>query len=172
MTEIDPTKGTAAEADVLGHAWSWFVVHSAQRMQGINYFLVAIALVVAGYGASFAGKNYIVALAIGVLGLGVTYTFWMLDRRTRQLIKASEEPLRFVEAEIARRSGVDSINILDNVEKPDPGHLTYTKALEVLMFLVAVLMLVAIVASIAYIDWPATADIRTTPTPTPSSIQP
>lgn len=166
MSEPDATAATSAESEAMKHAWDWFSVHSAQRMQGINFFLVSIGFVMAGYGVAFTGGNFVVAVTAGILGVGLTYTFWMLDRRTRQLVKASETPLRIVEASIARRSGVDSIRIVEAVEDAPKRHLTYTQAFNVLLLLVFVLMLVAVGAALT--ELVAALELAPAPTPLPS----
>jgi hypothetical protein len=34
------------------HAWSWFSMHAQQRMQTLNFFLIAMAFLAAAYGTS------------------------------------------------------------------------------------------------------------------------
>jgi hypothetical protein len=47
----------ADEIKALDHAWNWFSLHAAQRMQTFNFFLVAIAFLVAAY-ASLLDKSH------------------------------------------------------------------------------------------------------------------
>jgi hypothetical protein len=119
-------------------------------MQGINYFLVGTAFVVAGYGATFQSKNYVVAAAVAALGAGVALAFWMLDARTRQLVKAAEVPIRQIERSMAARAGIDSLRLVDAVEKPAPATSSYRGVMRVLCTMVALWMLVALVVAIGY----------------------
>jgi hypothetical protein len=118
-------------------------------MQGINFFIVGTALVVAGYGAAFQGGNFLVAAGMALLGGGVTLAFWMLDVRTRQLVKAAEVPLRVLQERLARDSGLASLELVEAVERPQQGASSYSGVLRVLYVAVAGLMVVAVIAALA-----------------------
>jgi Flp pilus assembly protein TadB len=78
-------------------AWQWFALHSGQRMQLVNFWLVSTAFLVAAFVQAKIGR--LSALAIGVAALGViaSLAFQQLDERTRRLIRIAEAALLHIE---------------------------------------------------------------------------
>jgi hypothetical protein len=85
------------------HAWNWFALHAAQRMQTFNFFLVATALLVAAY-ATLLEKHRDAACVVAVLGAWLSLWFNRVDYRNRQLVKAGERALSISEAQLAARA--------------------------------------------------------------------
>jgi hypothetical protein len=56
----------------LEHAWNWFNLHAAQRMQTFNFFLVATAFLIAAY-ASLLEKLPLAALAVALIGAWISF---------------------------------------------------------------------------------------------------
>src|SRR5437773_1673680 len=79
--------------EALSHAWNWFSLHAAQRLQSFHFFLIATAFLVAAY-ATLLEKRPGAAFAVGLLGAWVSFWFNRLERRTKQLVKAGEAALR------------------------------------------------------------------------------
>lgn len=109
------------EKAALDHAWGWFSTHAQQRVHGINLYLVGFALAVAGYGALFELKSYALAAVVALAGVFLSIAFWLLDERNRLLVKMGERPLGELQAILAERSGIDSMNILRAVDAESRG---------------------------------------------------
>lgn len=80
-------------------AWDYFQLHSSQRLTTFNFYLVISSVVTAGLVSTFQ-KNFGFPQAGVLLGFFLSFfsfTFWVLDRRNRQLIKNAEAALRFFE---------------------------------------------------------------------------
>jgi len=133
MTSDD--SGTGARADDLGvaleHAWAWFSLHAAQRMQLVNFLLISAAFIVAGYATALRNGTEVAAGAIAVAGVVVALGFWRLDVRTRELVRAAEAPLRELQDELATRTGVTSLRLVDAVAVTGPL-TSYASVLRVL----------------------------------------
>jgi hypothetical protein len=74
------------------HAWRYFALHSAQRTTVFNFFVASAGLTLSGLGYVLATSAFPRHFAV-VAGLGavlLAFTFWKLDQRVVQLIKASE----------------------------------------------------------------------------------
>jgi len=110
---------------VFDHAWNWFNLHAAQRMQTFNFFLVTTAFLIAAY-ATLLEKLPLAALVIALVGSWIAFWFTRLDNRTRQLIKAGEEVLKTCQSAMARRTNIPTIEILEAVDKPTEDALSYT----------------------------------------------
>ena len=137
----------------LDHAWNWFALHAAQRMQTFNYFLIVTGFMVAGYSSLLENQNS-VAIGVALLGAWVSYWFSRLDSRTRQLIKAGEETLKLLQARLATRAKLQEINMLANVERTDLGASSYTKVIFVIEWSVTAGFLIAAIyaAKLAFHD--------------------
>ena len=71
------------EKQALSHAWNWFSLHAAQRMQCFNFFLIATAFMTAAYATLFVSRQYWVAFAIATLGFLFSVCFHRLEVRTK-----------------------------------------------------------------------------------------
>jgi hypothetical protein len=85
--------------DTFTYAWSWFALHSGQRLQMVNFWLVAVAFL----GTAFvqARASNLPAVAVGISGAGAvaSVAFLLIDARTRELLRVAERALREIEDE-------------------------------------------------------------------------
>ena len=81
-------------------AWDYFALHAQQRLTTVNFYLVVATALTAGAVASFdesfrfPGLRFPTGLLLSLL----SFAFWRLDFRNRELIKAAEAALRSFEA--------------------------------------------------------------------------
>ena len=103
----DPDINTSAQS----YAWSWFALHAGQRLQLVNFWLVAVAFLATAFVQ--ARSSHLVAIAFGVSVTGVvsSLAFMRLDARTRQLIRVAENALRSFEVR-RTAAGLDEVNEL------------------------------------------------------------
>jgi len=127
---------------VRDHAWDWFALHAAQRMQTFNFFLVATAFLMAAYG-SLLEKHPLAAAAVAVVGAWLAFWFTRLDARMRQLVKAGENVLRIAQARLAERSAVAELEIVKAVEEPTSGASTYRMVIGLVEWTIVVVFLFA-----------------------------
>ena len=81
-------------------AWNYFALHAQQRLTTVNFYLVVATTLTAAAVASF-GENFGfpgLRLPTGLLLSLLSFVFWRLDFRNRELIKAAEAALRSFEA--------------------------------------------------------------------------
>jgi hypothetical protein len=123
------------------HAWAWFALHAGQRMQNLNFFLVATSFLIAGYGALHEKHP---GAAVGVAAIGAWIALWFnrIDLRTRQLVRAAEGALETAEARLANRTNVESINMLAAVKQPSSGASSYRLAIAMIQWAIALAFLV------------------------------
>jgi hypothetical protein len=100
-----------AETKAQTYAWNWFALHAGQRLQLVNFWLVAVAFLASAYVQ--ARSNHMVAIAFGVSVTGVvsSLAFVRLDVRTRQLVQVAENALRYFEAS-GVAAGMDEVTEL------------------------------------------------------------
>ncbi len=127
----DGRQRPAAEV-ALGHAWDWFALHARQRMQCVNFFLVAVAFLVAAFVTALKEGHEPVAAAIGLLGAGVTAWFHRLEIRTKELVKAGEAAMEPLERRLADTMGVEALDIVRRVRTPGTEGTSYGYVLRML----------------------------------------
>lgn len=100
-----------AETKAQTYAWNWFALHAGQRLQLVNFWLVAVAFLAAAYVQ--ARSNHMAAIGFGVSVTGVvsSLAFMRLDVRTRQLVQVAENALRYFEAS-GSAAGMDEVTEL------------------------------------------------------------
>jgi hypothetical protein len=83
-------------------AWQAFAAHAGQRLTTFNFYIVLSSLLITAIAATFQKDfrlPYLGAVVGGLLAF-VSYLFWRLDKRNRELIKLSESALKHFEAAI------------------------------------------------------------------------
>jgi hypothetical protein len=124
------------------HAWNWFALHAAQRMQTFNFFLVAIAFLIAAYGSLLERHGYAAAV-VAVVAAGLAVGFNRLDRRCRQMVKAGEKALAPMQAELAELTANPSLKILVSVEKPGKWASSYGRVIDAIQWSICGVSIVA-----------------------------
>ena len=107
-----PDRDGDSDKIALEHAWSWFALHATQRMQLVNYWLLAVAFLSTALVAAFVNEKYAVAGAISVMGMVSTISFHRLEGRTFVLVKAGESALRRFQRALAKSTGYEEMEIL------------------------------------------------------------
>jgi hypothetical protein len=95
------------------HAWSWFSLHAAQRMQMLNYWLVAMAFLTAAYVSALDAGASGLAATIGAAGGVASLCFHALERRTRELVGVAEIALRDLEHQLATSTSLESLRLVE-----------------------------------------------------------
>ena len=87
-------------ASLQSYAWNWFALHAGQRLQLVNFWLVAVAFLAAAFVQAKASHLTAIAFGVSVTGAVSSLAFVRLDVRTRQLVRVAENALsRYFEKE-------------------------------------------------------------------------
>lgn len=132
----------------MDHAWSWFTLHAGQRMQVINFFLVSLALVIAGFGAAYQADSRPLTLIISAVGTAMSLSFLMLEIRTRALVKIAEQALRVLEEDLSREVRIPAMRFVLLADEPSHKQVSYSTAIRLLMGASIVLLASAFVISL------------------------
>jgi len=90
----------ADHAIKMKYAWDWFQYHADQRLKSFNYFVVVLALLVAGYGAALkegvSNPDKVApysrfAVAIAVFGIMISLAFLVIEVRNYELVECSRK---------------------------------------------------------------------------------
>jgi hypothetical protein len=136
--------------DARSYAWNWFALHSGQRMQLVNFWLVAVAFLGAAFVQARTGNLRAVAVGICVAGAVSSVGFAMLDARTRRLVLLGEVALKTLED--ARAAAGEDAN--PRLVTGSPGARasrlsSYRVVIEAMQLTVAVLFAAAAVITVA-----------------------
>ncbi|HEX8662927.1 MAG TPA: hypothetical protein VF744_02715 [Beijerinckiaceae bacterium] len=93
-------------------ALEWFKIHADQRLKVFNFFIIIAGFSIGGFFTALQARNPIAASVIGFALACVSYCFYQLDRRTRQLIHISEHVLNISLERLARELNIDAINLV------------------------------------------------------------
>jgi hypothetical protein len=116
-----PTDSDEIAKQAREHAWEWFALHATQRMQALNFFIVATAFLIAAY-ASLLEKHPAAAAVLAVVGAWLTFWFNRLDARSLQLVEAGRRALRVSQRRLAALAENPDLKILDaTVKSPASG---------------------------------------------------
>ncbi len=127
----DDRQGASDQA-ALTHAWNWFHLHAGQRMQCINFFLVAVAFLVAAFVTVLKEQQYAVGAAVGLLAAWLSWWFHRLELRTRELVKAGERAMKPLQRRLSEEVGIPELDILRLVETPEKKWTSYGDVIWVL----------------------------------------
>jgi hypothetical protein len=117
------------------HSWDWFALHANQRMQGVNFFLVAAAFLTAAYGSAIQYAHPVVATGVAALGVLFSGVFYAFEVRVRELIKTGERALGQAQHKLAIVTGIEEFEICRLVEKPRYPITSYHAVIRGLYFL-------------------------------------
>src|SRR2546429_5431610 len=90
------------------YAWNWFALHAGQRLQLVNFWLVAVAFLATAYVQARSSHMTAIAFGVSVTGVVSSVAFMRLDVRTRQMVQVAENALRRFEAS-AVAAGMDEV---------------------------------------------------------------
>lgn len=94
------------------HAWAWFTVHANQRMQLVNFWLIAMAFLTAALASTLGDGRWPIGLVVALAGSLSTAAFHRLDRRTRELVNLAESALLHFQQDLANFAEVPELNIV------------------------------------------------------------
>ena len=133
-----------------GYAWNWFAPHSGQRLQLVNFWLVAVAFLAAAFVQARGSHQVAIAFGVSLTGAVSSLAFMRLDVRTRQLVQVAEEALgSFEKAQTA--AGVDKVFELVAASQQARTRRfdSYRVIIQGLQLTVATIFLIAAIYSVA-----------------------
>jgi hypothetical protein len=100
-----------SETTAQSYAWNWFALHAGQRLQLVNFWLVAVAFLASAFVQARSSHLFAIAFGVSITGVVSSLAFMRLDIRTRQLIQVAEDALRHFESNLAA-AGLDEVTEL------------------------------------------------------------
>lgn len=132
-------------ADIL---WKYFELHSNQRIQMMNFYLVAISLFFTGLITLMSSEKDMEVYEIGICIaiIFVTWIFYNLDKRTKLMIKRCEDSIKSLEAEKMKKFGSKiMIFTIDEEKKEIERELSYSDLFLLLYLFIVVLAVLGLI---------------------------
>ncbi|MCM1063266.1 MAG: hypothetical protein NC420_02150 [Eubacterium sp.] len=87
------------DKDYMDMLWNYFELHSGQRMQLMNFFIVLESLMVAGLISLLSAENNLSIWECGICAGMIFFAaiFYGLDRRTKKMIQLCESSIKMLE---------------------------------------------------------------------------
>ncbi len=94
---------------VMSQAWSYFQLHSNQRLTTFNFYLIIVSLLASSLFITFQKdyQNNYLGIPIGLLIIFLSFIFWKIDERNRSLIKLAEDALKYFEQQYPFEDNAD-----------------------------------------------------------------
>lgn len=86
------------------YTWDYFQLHAEQRLKTFEFYIVMATVLLSGYGVSLQEKELMpISVVLGILLTILSFVFWKLDVRNKQLIKNAEQALKIIENECTQK---------------------------------------------------------------------
>ena len=93
------TNNELSENDFVKILWDYFAIHAKQRIQMLNFYIVLETFFITGLLTLFQldGNLTVFRLLLSASIIFFSFVFGALDKRTKEMIKFSEDALKIVE---------------------------------------------------------------------------
>ncbi|MCK4369162.1 MAG: hypothetical protein KAV68_05840 [Dehalococcoidales bacterium] len=144
------------------YIWNYFQVHAAQRLTTFNFYILISTLIATGFLIVIKDMP-ILALLLSVVLILLSFVFWKLDARNKQLIRIAEAGLKYLESkdEIADKTREPHILNIFSYEEAQTKELrskktkwiwnkvfTYSTCFNIVFIVFAVLGLFGVIFSV------------------------
>ena len=83
------------------YAWAYFSLHAEQRLKTFHFFIIITAFVFTVLTAFIEVINGSIWMSVPMFSISIlSYAFWQLDKRNKELVRVGEEALTKLEAEL------------------------------------------------------------------------
>jgi hypothetical protein len=130
--DTNVTNHSPVDRTAFDYAWGYFALHSGQRLQSVNFFILAVAFLAATYVSAIVAGKPGLAAGLALLGATSSFLFYRIERRVRGLIHAAEAALLPMEDAMAANTSNANLQILKKVESVAGDAWSYSKVFRTL----------------------------------------
>lgn len=139
-----------SDLEVRTYVWNWFALHAGQRLQLVNFWLVAVAFLASAYVQSQISHLRPIAAGVALIGTVASLAFQRLDVRTRRLSQVAEDALVEFEADWIAHGSSELVALATRSRNtPRPWIDSYRKIIQGLQLTVAVVFFGALIYVLA-----------------------
>ena len=116
MTDNDQESNRLPQlTDALDHAWRWYDLRINTGMQILNFYLLAIAVLVSGYVSALNSRNQGLAIVVAIIAATVTIFTYVVGVRQDYVASLALSPMQEIEDRLANASDIDSIRLVEQL---------------------------------------------------------
>jgi hypothetical protein len=139
-----------SDSEQRAYAWNWFALHAGQRLQLVNFWLVAVAFLATAFVQSEISHLRPIAAGVSLIGAVASIAFQRLDMRTRMLGRIAEDALRQFEAEWVSLGASDFIALVKRSNEVKQRRMdSYRLIIQGLQVSVATVFIAAFIYAVA-----------------------
>jgi hypothetical protein len=97
----------------LDHAWRWHDLRISCGLQILNFYLLAIAVLITAYVSALNARNYTVSVAVALAGAAVTASTYMVGVRQDHVARLALTPIQELEGHLANGLDIDSLRLVE-----------------------------------------------------------
>lgn len=79
------------------YVWNYFIAYAQARLTTFRFYLVFCTILIAGLAAIVATSEKWLAISLGLLLSFLSFIYWKIDIRHKDLIKQAEQALEYLE---------------------------------------------------------------------------
>jgi hypothetical protein len=110
--EHSPDRDTELLIAALNHAWAWYDARINRGLQVVNFFLLALAVLIAAYVSAINAKHYALAAVIGISGTALTGATFAIGSHQRRRAGDGTRALDELQDLVANRLKLDSFRMV------------------------------------------------------------
>jgi hypothetical protein len=138
------------------YAWEYFKLHAGQRLQTFNFFLIVAGLLAGGTTALVkeTGPAHGITIPLGLALTALSFVFWMLEQRTKHLVKNAEAALKYLDSLEVLEDKQQVTHVLrlfdhdDHVVKVRGWCVSYSRCFNIIFLVFGLLGIVLAVAGV------------------------
>lgn len=96
----------------LDHVWRWYDLRVNAGMQFLNFYLLAIAVLISGYVSALNSRNHGLAVVVALIAAAVTIFEYMIGVRQDRVARLALSPIQELEDRLAEALDIDSIRLV------------------------------------------------------------
>ncbi len=94
------------------YAWNYFIAYAEARLSTFRFYLVFCTILIAGLAAILGTREKWFAVSLALLLSFLSFIYWKVDVRHKELIKHAEQALEFLEKKIPFSEGEKQPHVL------------------------------------------------------------
>lgn len=127
----------------LEHTWKWYEMRSSCILQIVNFYLISIAVLSAGYVSALGANMRQIAGMIGLLGGAATTAAFIAGRRHNQKGQIAKKPLIALQNRLASELNIESLRMVERNDLARRPWFGLGRVVQVVYVLMLVTCLVA-----------------------------
>jgi hypothetical protein len=113
--------------EMIEYSWNYFIAFAEARLSTFRFYLAFCTILVAGIAALLSIDEKWLAISLGLLLSFLSFIYWKVDVRHKDLIKHAEQALEFLEEQFPLPEGEKRPHVLQLFRSETEREKTYRR---------------------------------------------